>query len=210
MSKVDLRDLSPGDLIGFCDRGPLGVGINLATWGIPGWGLSHVAIVGGYGPLLFESTTLADAPCAVTGKFTDGVQAHFPNARLARFRGRVWRYPLADQLRCGQRLQLREFCCHHTRQRTSYDALGAFRSRSTPLGIVERLFLQSPENLSRLFCSEFVAAALKACGVWNAPNASRWNPNSLVRALSRAGIIEPRRRIRTELTRINGNGATAS
>ena len=78
--------LRAGDLIGFSDPGPIGTAINLATWGIPGWGLSHVAILADHPdydrPLLFESTTLDDQPCAILGRCIHGTQAHEVEGRV--------------------------------------------------------------------------------------------------------------------------------
>ena len=163
--------------------------------------MSHVEIVakalaGDAVPLLFESTTLATEPCLITGKRTSGVQAHDLDQRIQQFPGRVWHYPLTRKLRIVQSIQLTDFCIHHVNAGTGYDALEAFRSRATPLGWLERLLLRSPENLSRLFCSEFVAAAWKECEVWNAPNASRWSPNAIARSAVRTGIVAARRSLK--------------
>ena len=55
----------PGDLLGFSGHFWSSAGINIATYGIPLWSLSHVAIVGEHEKktVLFESLT--DSPAAV-------------------------------------------------------------------------------------------------------------------------------------------------
>ena len=45
-------------------------------------------------PLLFESTTLCDEPCVLTGRCLQGVQAHEPAERIASYRGAVARLRL--------------------------------------------------------------------------------------------------------------------
>ncbi len=194
-----------GDLIGFSDPGPIGTGINLATWGIPGWGLSHVGIIADHPdydrPLLFESTTLADSPCLITREKTRGVQAHYLWKRIDAFDGRVWHYPLATPL-CQDFVPdwpygAPALAAYVVMQLgADYDALGAFRSRGTPLGLLERLLCIHRENLASLFCSEFVAAAWRASKVWNTGNASRWSPNSLARAAVRRGVVRKPVRIK--------------
>jgi hypothetical protein len=183
-----------GDLVGFSGRGPIGVGINLATWGIPGWGLSHVAIVANHPyfrfPVLFESTITATTPCIVTGELSRGVQAHHLPSRIADYPGRVWRYPCRHLLTETQSADLTGYLCGLIDNHVGYDALGAFRSRDTPLGFLERLFCRSNEDLSSLFCSELVAAAWRRIGLWHPRNASRWNPNALARAAIRWGVCK--------------------
>jgi len=197
--------LQPGDLIGFSDPGPIGFGINLATWGVPGWGLSHVAILAEHPdhnrPLLWESTTLADRPCLIAKKRTRGVQAHYPWQRIAGFDGRVWHYPLKTPLYRDWVPDWPYGSPALTRYvvdalGTKYDTLGALRSRSTPLGIIRRLLCVHDENLASLFCSEFVAAAWRAAHIWHTGNASKWSPNSLARAAVRRGVVHKPTRIK--------------
>ena len=56
-----------GDIIGFSGDSWMSAGINMATYGIPFWSLSHVGIVGEHDGelLLFESTELNKLPCAI-------------------------------------------------------------------------------------------------------------------------------------------------
>jgi hypothetical protein len=74
---------------------------------------------------------------------------------------------------------------------TPYDRLGAFRARDLPIGRIRR-WLLGRENLTSLFCSEFVASVMRILGLFATDNASAWNPNSLIRALRREKIVGER------------------
>jgi hypothetical protein len=180
----------PGDLLGFSARDWSGTLINLASWGIPAWGLSHVAIVAHNpcyptlrGPCLWESTTLCSVPCLVAKRPVAGVQAHTIHSRVSGYRGRVWHYPLAVPLEESDAAALSGYCLGHAGW--TYDTIGAFRSGG--FGWLESRF--RPENLASLFCSEFVAACYRRVGVWRTAHCSRWNPNHLVRSLRHAEIL---------------------
>src|SRR5690349_10220807 len=70
--------IKPGDILGFSGYHPASIAINLVTYGIPFWHLSHVGIVGEHcGELvLFESCITDPDPCVITGKHFSGTQAH--------------------------------------------------------------------------------------------------------------------------------------
>ena len=51
-------------------------------------------------------------------------------------------------------------------------------------------------DLSKLYCSELVAAAHNAIGLFPTPNPARWSPNTLVRAERRLGILANLERIK--------------
>lgn len=191
-----LMRAKPGDLLGFSTCSALGAVINLATVGVPFWHINHVAILTAWEdrerPIVFESTTLADQPCMLQGHKVNGVQAHELAAYVASYPGKVWLYPLTIPLTTFQRDLLAKFC--RRALGTPYDCLGAFRSRA--LGFWERRIFGHGERLNALFCSEFVAAALRTIGEFNTRNASRWNPNRLVRELVRRRVCLPRQRIK--------------
>ena len=72
-------DLKAGDVIGFSGNSWISGLINIGTYGIPGWGISHVGIMAHADDgrlLLFESTTLENMPCEISGECFDGTQAH--------------------------------------------------------------------------------------------------------------------------------------
>jgi hypothetical protein len=181
-------------VIGFAGRDWLSAGIQLASLSLPFRGLSHVAIISTLppplGPLvLWESTSLATEPCIVAGKQVSGVQVHHPRRRILSHCGRVWHYRLAQPLSRDEIKQLAWFL--HLHVGASYDYIGAFHSRRTPFGLIERMLC--PENLHRIFCSELVAAALQTCGRHDR-RLSRYNPTRLCRHLVKDGtLLRPRR-----------------
>lgn len=191
---------APGDLIGFSGCDLASVLVNLATIGIPWYSLSHVGIIAQHPQqpqrlLLWESTGLMRRPCLLQRRIVYGVQAHPIRQRIQHYRGRVWHYPLSP-FYAAVAEHSRHYLANwlERQQGTGYDAIGAFRTRETPLGWIERRL--SPENLHLLFCSELVVAAWRTIGVWNPPNASAWNPNRLARTAWDIGIVEKRRRLK--------------
>jgi hypothetical protein len=179
-----------GDLIGFSGHDWLSAGINLGTYGIPGLSLSHVGIIGEHHGkiVLFESTTLSKLPCLVQGKVVSGAQVHDIADRLDSYRGRAWHYPLYRSLFPHERRALNQFLFAHVGR--PYDAIGAFRSAGIGFSLVESMLRRA--DLGSLFCSEWCAAAHATIGLFPTGNVSRWNPNRLVRAEQRAGILKPR------------------
>ena len=187
-----------GDLIAFRGRGLLAAGIQLATGSLPGFGLSHVAVVvqagQGLPPLIAESTSLSRTACLWTGKRTLGVQVHSLVHRMLHYHGKIWHYPTRGVWPTQGEVKLEAFV--RSTLGTAYDPAGAFHCRSTPLNWLRRKLLGSRENRTSLFCSEFVAAAWQAAGVWDPPNISEWSPNQLVRTATQTGIVGMPRRIK--------------
>ena len=185
--------VQPGDMIGFSGDGWISDFINLATYGIPRWGISHMGIMGEATDgrlLLFESTTLDGLPCEITGECFNGTQAHMLDAVVKAYQGKVWHYPLYRSLYENERQRLTQFLMGTIH--TPYDEMGAFRSGGVGLSWIESLFRE--QNLTKIFCSEWAAAALACVGLWATDNVSRWNPNRLTRRLRSAGVIcKPRR-----------------
>ena len=185
----------PGDLIGFSGESLISDFINIATYGIPRWGLSHIGIMGEATDgrlLLFESTTLDPLPCAITGKTFDGTQAHTLDDVVAGYRGKVWKYDLYRELYPSERDRLTHFLTANLH--IPYDQMGAFRSGGENFSYIESLLRD--EDLTSIFCSELVAAALDQIGISPAGNASRYNPNKLARRLLKAGMIHRARRLK--------------
>jgi hypothetical protein len=182
-----------GSIIGFSGRAFHSAIINLATYGVPGWGISHVGIVAP-GPdgllLLYESLFQSRHPCVVTGRVGGGTQAHRLDCVLAQSEGAVWHYPYYRHLYQFERRRLSEFLLSTIG--TPYDLTGAFRSGGVGLSWIESLLRD--QDLSEIFCSEWVAAAYAAVGLHPTDHVSRWNPNRLVRRLRREGLLlKPRR-----------------
>lgn len=182
------RQPKPGDVLAFSSCSLGGAGINLATWGIPFWSISHVGIVannpGSGRPLVFEATKSCKLPCVLQGVHVEGVQAHLIRLRVKRYHGRVWLYPLRNPLTPAESESLTSFCMKHLG--VGYDPIGAFRARHTPLGLFLLHF--RAENLMSLFCAEWCAAAERQVNRFHTGNVSKWNPNSFCRALLRRGV----------------------
>lgn len=185
-------EIKAGDIIGFSGDGPVSDGINLATWGIPRWHLSHVGIVAKLDGrlVLFESTSLspADSICVLQGKRVVGVQAHELDDIYKR-PGRVWHYPLSRPLTPSESRRLTFFLVGQVGR--GYDMRGAGLAGG---GVLLRAYrcLFKRQSLDAIFCSELTAAAVSFIGVLPTGNASAYNPNSFVRRARRAGVYQPR------------------
>lgn len=184
------RAFKAGDLVAFSGDSPLSDLINVATYGVPRWGITHVGMVAD--DLLFESTTLDGLPCRILGKHIDGVQAHLLEDAIAAYHGRVWLYPLYRPLFEFEETRLSGFL--RSKIGVGYDQLGAMRSAGVGLSYVESLF--RPESLNTIFCSELVAKAYSEIGLFPTSNASRINPNRLVRHLRYHEILLSPRRLK--------------
>jgi len=182
----------PGDILGFSGKSLISDVINVATYGLPRVGISHVAIVAEYhaGLHLFESTTLDAVPCEIQGKPVEGVQCHPVNTVVGGYRGKIWRYPLCRPLYPHESRRLTAFLLKQIGK--SYDAIGAFRSAGEGFSWLESKL--HPENLHSLFCSELIAAAYREIGLMPTDDAGKWSPNRLVRRLRRGEILlQPQR-----------------
>ena len=182
-----------GDLIGFSGESFISDFINVVTYGVPRWGISHVGIMGEAPDgrlLLFESTTLDGLSCEITRTRFNGTQAHLLDAVVKAYQGKVWHYPLCRTLYENERQRLTQFLMETIH--TPYDEMGAFRSAGIGLSWIESLFRE--EDLTTIFCSEWCCAAHTEIGIFRTDNVSRWNPNRFVRTERRQGILlKPRR-----------------
>jgi hypothetical protein len=182
-----------GDVVGFSGRSWLSAAVNVATYGIPLWGISHVGIMAKAPdgrPLIFESTSLEDLPCEISHENFTGTQAHRLDDILRAYKGRAYHYPLYRPLYPVEDERLTEFLMETIH--VPYDAMGAFRSAGIGLSWIESLFRE--QSLQTIFCSEWVAAAYAVTGLHATDHVSRWNPNRLTRHLRRHGILcKPRR-----------------
>jgi hypothetical protein len=184
-----------GDIIGFSGDSWISTLVNIATYGIPFWSLSHVGVLGHADDgrlMLFESTQLDGLPCEITGEVFLGTQAHQLEHVVEAYKGKVWHYPVFRPLYAGEDERLTDFLM--ATLHAPYDRLGAFRSAGVGLSWIESLL--HPDNLNSIFCSELVAAAYACIGLWATDNVSRWNPNRLVRRLRAAGVLRKPRRLK--------------
>lgn len=175
-------NLRAGDLLLFSGRDLTSRVIEWATRGP-----SHVGILcphADYSALLYESTTLCDEPCVLTGNCIKGVQAHFPASRIAHYPGTVsvLRLMPAWKLNREEVALLHRWLSHVVSE--AYDLRGAILSGT-------RLFkwtaLMPYPDLGSLFCSELCAAALMRLHRMPLANPSAYNPASLMRELRRCG-----------------------
>jgi hypothetical protein len=181
----------PGDAIGFSGVDFVSDVINLFTWGWPRRGISHVAIVtecSKHGLCLAESTTLATRPCLILRRCVNGVQFQPLHQRIAEYRGHVWHYPLRAPIDWREAEEINEYLVELATTECAYDLIGAVRSRMTPYALIQR-WKHGHEDLQTLFCSELVAATWNRFGIFPTKNASGWNPNTLLRAATRNGIV---------------------
>jgi len=192
---LDLDEIKPGDVIGFCGYSCISSLINVATYGIPLWDLSHVGIMANASDgrfLLFESTQLDNLPCEISGEPFFGTQAHSLDKVLNVYQGAVWHYPLYRPLYDYERQRLTHFLMETIH--TPYDQMGAFRSGGVGRSGIESLLRE--QDLTTIFCSEWIAAAYAYIGLTPTDNVSRWNPNRLIRRLRRGSILRKPRRLR--------------
>ena len=192
---VNPNDLKAGDVIGFSGESWVSFLINIGTYGIPFWGVSHVGVMAHAADgrlLLFESTTLEDVPCEISGVCFNGTQAHSLEKIVARYKGKVWHYPLCRPLYENEDKRLTEFLMGTLH--TPYDAMGAFRSAGVGFSWFESCLRE--QDLHHIFCSEWVAAAFTNIGIFQTDDAARWNPNLLVRTLRHKGLVFKPRRLR--------------
>lgn len=180
-------ELQPGDLIGFSGTAIASHWINLVTYGIPYWGLSHIGIVGeNDGQLLIYESCYGDpSPCVIRGERFSGTQAHTLADRLETYDGKIWLYRLTSALYDHERVRLARFLSDSLG--VPYDMLGAFRAGGVGLSTVESLL--RPADLTSLFCSEWCCAALTHIGRFRTDHVSRWSPNRLIRSARRQGIV---------------------
>jgi hypothetical protein len=182
---IKIYDVKPGDIIGFSGRHWKSWGVNLCSYGIPGWGLSHVGICSKVnepvsGLRLFDSN------------YGIGVRYRDLKAAIRGYDGRAWLY------RLSRPLYLHE-CARLTARATElagrpYDSRGALRSGGRIWSSLQSLF--RGEDLAALFCSEFVAELSSHIGLFNTSNASAWSPNHLMRTLRRLGIVQRPERLK--------------
>jgi len=182
-------NLQPGTILGFTNCRPLSWAIALGTWGVPGISIIHVGIVA---PLdknssknvLYESTAEVRQPCLIQKKRIAGLQAHDLKWRIKAYKGRIWKYTPMNPFTEEQVDKLIDFC--YDNLGVSYDFLGAWRARQAGFGWLEKRYRE--EDLSALFCSEFVAAAIRTSGYADIKNASKWSPRYLCKYLVNEGL----------------------
>lgn len=183
-----------GDIIGFSGHALMSAFINLATYGIPFWNLSHVGIVAEHDGrlVLFESCADNEDACLIQGIKAIGSQAHELDRAVETYHGKVWHYPLYRKLYHFESKRLSRFLVQSVGM--PYDQIGAFRAGGVGFSSIESLLREA--DLSSLFCSEWCCAAHASIGIFPTNNASRYSPNRLVRTERRQGILLSPRRLK--------------
>jgi hypothetical protein len=134
--------------------------------------------------LIIESTTQAGLPCAITGEYCQGVQAHELQVRVDRYDGPVYVLPFRDEYRFpgddDAKLPLNLL----TRIGTPYDPAGAGLLGSC---VLKHVWPHDASDRSSVFCSEFVARQLSYLPGSRIPisSPSRWTPGGLYRTLTK-------------------------
>ncbi len=163
-----------GDIIAFSGRNFLSDIINIGTYGVPRWSISHVGIIGniGIGSYLFEALPI-------------GVVAYSTERTIREYNGRVWVYPLYRELYKHEEDKLSGLLSNTIG--VPYDKEGAGRSAGFLFAAIQAVF--RGQDLSTFFCSELIANKLSEIGIHPVTNASKWNPNRLVRDLRNDRIV---------------------
>ncbi len=165
-----------GDIIAFSGKSFLSDIINIGTYGIPRWSISHVGIVSkipsNINEFLFEALPHGIAACNV-------------EMTTELYDGRVWVYPLYRELYKHEKRKLSKLLFDTIG--TPYDKLGAGRSAGFLFATIQALF--RGQDLSTFFCSELIANKLSEIGIHPVTNASKWNPNRLVRDLRKDRVV---------------------
>lgn len=187
-------DIKVGDILGFSGDAWGSAAINVVTYGIPWWSLSHCGIVGEHNGrlLLFESCTNNILPCEVLGSVIQGSQAQDIRRKIADYAGKVYHYPLYRTLFAHERQRLQDFLLETTGH--PYDRIGAFRAGGVGFSWMESKLRCA--DLSSLFCSEWCASAHAEIGIFPNDNGARWNPNYFVRKERRLGLLKKPRRLK--------------
>lgn len=183
-----------GDIVGFSGKGLVSDLINIGTYRLPRWGLSHVGIILSVNgkQYIFESTTLnGGKKCAILGKPIGGAQAH-PVSDIFNRPGKAWLYRPRIRFMRGERLALNFAMMKYIGR--PYDYLGAGRTTGFFLRLLQGVVHK--EEVSELFCSELVSLVLTDVGRTCIINSSSQSPNSLMRHLCRHGEYQKRVRLK--------------
>jgi len=179
-----LQSIEPGDVIGFSGDSLVSDAVNLLSFGVPRWSLSHVGIFSYHKSdcnlRLFDSAS------------GFGVRHQSIYQGVKKYSGRAWLYKLQRPL-YGHELCRLSASAERSLGK-DYDTAGALRAGGKLWAACYGAL--RGEDLATFFCSEFVAEQLSHVGVFNTANASRWNPNHLMRTLRRLGIVQPPRRLK--------------
>lgn len=185
--------IKDGDIIGVTGTGWASGVINAGTFSLPGVGISHVGIVCMHNnsPVVYESTTLGRPACALQQKEVSGTQAHFLEDYVKFVPGKIWHYPLRRPLYPHEIARLQHVLDREIGK--AYDLGGAIRSGGFLFRSLQTVLRE--EDMSTVFCSEWVAHALRQTGVLQVKSVSSWNPNRLCRHVTKTGVCSSPERL---------------
>ncbi|MFA5378854.1 MAG: hypothetical protein WC455_24085 [Dehalococcoidia bacterium] len=190
-------DLKDGGILGFSGSHYQSDFINLVTYGIPRYSLSHVGILARKNKrskwLVFEANEDVPWQCAVTHRKHDGVQAHSLDLLLERYPGKMWLYRLNEEyiykyVGWQGAFGISLYYSLVKELGTPYDWMGAKRAGGFFHSAIHALLYK--QDTSSLFCSELVAMILNEYGILDTNNVSKWSPNRLMRHLVRKHIYD--------------------
>ncbi len=108
----------------------------------------------------------------------------FPAEKLEEYNGRVWLLPLSSSAHKRMNKTILENYLFQ-QANFAFDTFGSIRSAEVLLPLIpvlrNRIRIVYQEDLSKLFCSEFIAAAFRTSGVIKNINASEVTPADLCR-----------------------------
>ena len=171
MAKFPEIAFQPGGIVAFSGNYLGSWAINLVTYGIPGWSISHVGIIGSDGKTLYEATAQRGVACRPV----------YP----LNYNGRIWYYPLHQVLDVHRWSELHAYLT--AQLGLPYDARGAMRAGLKGWSWLMAHLRNETDN--QMFCSEYVARALERIGIFETDNTSRWSPNALIRECNRRGLL---------------------
>ncbi|MEQ9356265.1 MAG: hypothetical protein RLP97_13155 [Coleofasciculus chthonoplastes F2-STO-03] len=162
-----VRDrIKTGDVIAFSGRLCIS---HLNQW-VTQSPYSHVAMVlevemgGGFGKsvLIIESAAPQTERDPIGRKAIKGVQINWLSRRLDMYKGKAWWLPLQEPIAPDQLLKMQMWLRQTYNERRPFDTLQAAKAGVI---LLNRLGLGNKLDLSALFCSELVTAALQIADV---------------------------------------------
>ncbi len=175
-----------GDILAFSGASFQSDIINIGTYGIPRWSISHVGIVSTDFLRWSRKEIPHFHPTILFEAMPSGVQFRVNIKKIVNeYNGRVWVYPLYRRLYPHEVQRLADSLFDI--EEIPYDKVGAGRSAGFLFATIQALF--RGQDLSTFFCSELIANKLSEIGIHPVTNASKWNPNRLVRDLRNDRVV---------------------
>ena len=208
---MDAPAIHTGDVVLFSGRGIVSASIRWRTWSpcshcglvcwvtpddvrryladaTPPWADRATYLREWLGPgkwLLFESTTMAGLPCAITGEYIAGVQAHELQVRVDRYDGPVYLLPWLERFKLNEQEQQVLPLNLLDRIGTPYDARKAVLAGSC---VLKHVWPYEAADRSSVFCAALCGRQIVLLSPGTRlpiRSPSRWTPGSLYRTLTK-------------------------